>query len=109
PSPSGTLEPPTLDNTPSDNDRIFPSLPPLLRGHAGVHLRDGIMKASKLANTNEPDAEKAFFVADLSRVYIQHQRWKKCLPDVQPFYGMGSLVHVDKCSLLTVRSDQVQP
>jgi hypothetical protein len=34
-----------------------------------------------------PDAEKAYFVADLSYVYNQYQRWKRCLPEVEPFYG----------------------
>jgi ornithine decarboxylase len=63
---------------------IFPSLPPLLRGHPDVHLRNGILKAKC---TEEADAERAFFVADLGVVYEQHQRWKQCLPDIQPFYG----------------------
>jgi ornithine decarboxylase len=34
-----------------------------------------------------PDAEKAYFVADLSYVYNQYQRWKRCLPEIEPFYG----------------------
>lgn len=71
----------------SDNENIFPSLPPLLHGHSEVHLRNGIMNASRLAAAHEPDAEKAFFVGDLSQVYRQHVRWKKCLPGIQPFYG----------------------
>jgi ornithine decarboxylase len=52
-------------------------------------LRSGIMKASlaTTAASNEPDAEAAFFVADLGEVYRQHLRWKKCLPNVTPFYG----------------------
>jgi ornithine decarboxylase len=69
------------------NKRIFPSLPPLHHGHSDVHLRTGVMNASRLAAAHEPDAEKAFFVADLSQVYRQHQRWKTCLPEIQPFYG----------------------
>ncbi|KDR78538.1 hypothetical protein GALMADRAFT_209014 [Galerina marginata CBS 339.88] len=73
-----------------DNRRetIFPSLPPLLTGHPEVHLRNGIMNASRLAAAHEPDAEKAFFVADLSQVYRQHMRWKACLPEIQPFYAV---------------------
>lgn len=67
---------------------IFPNLPPLYRGQPGDHLRNGILNARKLAAAGEPDAEKAFFVADLSEVYNQHQRWTRCLPQVQPFYGM---------------------
>lgn len=78
---------------PSNNDShvvgevIFPSLPPLFNGHPEVHLRNGIMNASRLALAHEPDAEHAFFVADLGQVYRQHQRWKSCLPEIQPFYG----------------------
>jgi hypothetical protein len=76
------------ENLPAEEIRLFPSLPPLVSGHSDVHLRAGIMNASALANDGVPNAEKAFFVADLSQVYRQHQRWVKCLPDIQPFYGM---------------------
>jgi ornithine decarboxylase len=71
----------------NDDEAIFPSLPPLRNGHPDVQLRNGIMRASRLAVANEPDAEKAFFVADLSQVYLQHERWKKCLPEIEPHYG----------------------
>jgi ornithine decarboxylase len=71
---------------------IFPSLPPLLTGHPELLLRNGIMNASRLADTHEPDAEKAFFVADLSVVYRQHQRWKACLPEIHPFYGSSQML-----------------
>lgn len=74
-------------NSHLNGEVIFPSLPPLLTGHPELHLRNGIMNASRLAAAQEPDAEKAFFVADLSVVYRQHQRWKACLPEIQPFYG----------------------
>jgi ornithine decarboxylase len=76
----------------SDDQRMFPSLPPLFHGHPEVHLRNGIMNASRLAAANEPDAEKAFFVADLCQVYRQHKRWKKSLPEIQPFYGLSSVL-----------------
>lgn len=71
-----------------DNVVLFPSLPPLHHGHPQVHLRNGIMDASRRAVANEPDAEKAFFVADLSQVFGQHERWKVCLPEIQPFYAV---------------------
>ncbi|KAF9522835.1 ornithine decarboxylase [Crepidotus variabilis] len=71
-----------------EEDIIFPSLPPLLSGHPEVHLRNGIMNASRLASANTPDAEKAFFVADLGQVYLQHQRWKTALPEIRPFYAV---------------------
>ncbi|KIK60135.1 hypothetical protein GYMLUDRAFT_244568 [Collybiopsis luxurians FD-317 M1] len=67
---------------------FFPSLPPLHFGHPEIHLRNGIMNASRLANDAEPDAEKAFFVADLSQVYRQHLRWVACLPEITPFYAV---------------------
>jgi ornithine decarboxylase len=72
---------------PLEDAPLFPELPALLTGHTDVHLRNGIMDASRLAATGVPDAEKAFFVADLSVVYRQHQRWKQCLPEIEPFYG----------------------
>ncbi|KAI0319068.1 ornithine decarboxylase [Amylostereum chailletii] len=46
------------------------------------------MRATTLAADHEPDAEKAFFVADLSYVLKQHERWKRNLPDVDPFYAI---------------------
>jgi hypothetical protein len=70
-----------------EGEKIFPDLPPLYHGHSDIHLRNGIMNASRLSAANEPDAEKAFFVADLSQVYRQFQRWRRCMPEIQPFYG----------------------
>ncbi|KAK0482671.1 ornithine decarboxylase [Armillaria novae-zelandiae] len=77
-----TTEGATLD------DHLFPDLPPLRHGHPEIHLRNGVINASQLAAQNVPDAEKAFFVGDLSQVYRQHQRWRACLPEVQPFYAI---------------------
>ncbi|KIK96291.1 hypothetical protein PAXRUDRAFT_318801 [Paxillus rubicundulus Ve08.2h10] len=71
-----------------DDEKIFASLPPLLRGHPEIHLRNGIMDASRKAVEREVNAEKAFFVADLGEVYRQHQRWLKCLPDIEPHYAI---------------------
>ena len=45
------------------------------------------MNSSRLSADHEPDSEKAFFVADLSYVFKQHERWKRCLPGIEPFYG----------------------
>lgn len=87
PAPRGVPE--VGDHEPLIDGSIFPSLPPLHHGHREVHLRNGIMNASRLAAANEPDAEKAFFVGDLSQVYGQHQRWMSCLPEVQPYYGLS--------------------
>jgi hypothetical protein len=68
-------------------ETVFSGLPPLHRGQAGVHMRNGILNARQLAAAGEPDAEKAFFVGDLGQVYKQHLRWTACLPEIQPFYG----------------------
>lgn len=70
-----------------DDEVSIPGLPPLHRGHPDVHLRNGVMNALHLSAEGEPDAEKAFFVADLSSVYKQHERWKKLLPEIEPYYG----------------------
>ncbi|KAH9954741.1 ornithine decarboxylase [Russula dissimulans] len=70
------------------DDIIFPGLPPLLRGHPDVHLRNGVIRAAHLSAAGVPDAERAFFVADLSCVYNQYQRWKRCLPEIEPFYAV---------------------
>jgi ornithine decarboxylase len=71
-----------------DDDKIFSSLPPLFRGHPEIHLRKGIIDAAMQAGANEVDAERAFFVADLSQVYRQHERWMKNLPEIVPHYGL---------------------
>ncbi|GBE90055.1 Ornithine decarboxylase [Sparassis crispa] len=73
---------------PADDDVTVPGLPPLLRGHPDIHLRNGVMHASHLAASGESDAEKAFFVADLSYVFRQHERWDKNLPEIEPFYAI---------------------
>jgi len=70
-----------------EGDTFFPGLPPLLRGHPDVHLRNGVIHAARLSVAGIPDAEKAYFVADLSYVFNQYQRWKRCLPEIEPFYG----------------------
>lgn len=81
---------PLYNDSPSKNweeEVIYPSLPPLLIGHSDVHIRNGIMNALRMAAAQVPDAEKAFFVADLSQIYQQHKRWRACLPEIIPFYG----------------------
>ncbi|KAG7090184.1 hypothetical protein E1B28_011790 [Marasmius oreades] len=72
----------------TNGERLFPSLPPLHYGHSDLHLRKGIMNASHLASEGEVDAEKAFFVADLSKVYAQYRRWVSCLPEFKPYYAV---------------------
>lgn len=76
-----------------EEETIFPSLPPLQFGHPDIHIRNGIMNSLRMVASQVPDSEKAFFVADLSQVYQQHNRWKANLPDIRPFYGGLNLFH----------------
>ena len=91
-------EPPARDFSPKTDDdadageHLFPGLPPLFTGHPDVHLRRGIMHAAQRAQAHVPDAEQAFFVADLADVHRQHLRWRAALPDVQPFYGPSVII-----------------
>jgi hypothetical protein len=78
---------PNFLDSQTEDDVIFHSLPALHRGHPEIHLRNGVMNAYRLSGLNVPDAEKAFFVADLSQVFRQHERWRKHLPGIHPFYG----------------------
>ncbi|OAX41908.1 hypothetical protein K503DRAFT_431679 [Rhizopogon vinicolor AM-OR11-026] len=71
-----------------DDEKIFSSLPPLFRGHPEIHLRKGIMDATRRVAANEADAENAFFVADLSQIFRQHERWMKYLPEIVPHYAV---------------------
>lgn len=91
------------------DDVVIPGLPPVHRGHADIHLREGVMHAAELAADGEPDAEKAFFVADLSYVYTQHERWVRNLPEVQPFYGQSAAFRHKVRILTSILSRQVQP
>ncbi|GJJ69463.1 ornithine decarboxylase [Entomortierella parvispora] len=38
--------------------------------------------------SEDAEAENAFYVADLGEVYRQHQRWKALLPRIEPFFAM---------------------
>lgn len=88
---SSQTTPSILDTASTSDGRegctAVPGLPLLYHGHPDTHLRNGVMRAAELAADGEPDAEKAFFVADLSYVYHQHLRWKRMLPEIEPFYG----------------------
>jgi ornithine decarboxylase len=46
-----------------------------------------VAKALYDIEDEEPNVERAFFAADLSKVLLQHERWLRCLPGVEPFYG----------------------
>jgi hypothetical protein len=50
-------------------------------------VRAGILEAALASAANQPDAEAAFFIADLGHIYRQHKRWQECLPNVTPYYG----------------------
>ncbi|KAI1290657.1 Mitochondrial 2-oxoadipate and 2-oxoglutarate transporter, partial [Mortierella claussenii] len=38
------------------------------------------------SESEDAEAENAFYVADLGEVYRQHMRWKTLLPRIEPFY-----------------------
>jgi ornithine decarboxylase len=42
--------------------------------------------------TEDAEADNAFYVADLGEVYRQHLRWKALLPRIEPFFGMFFLL-----------------
>ncbi|KAG8819054.1 hypothetical protein FRC17_010622 [Serendipita sp. 399] len=69
-------------------ERSDESLPVIHSGSVDFLLRSGIANASLAAAAGQPDAEAAFFVADLGHVYRQHLRWQKALPNVTPFYAV---------------------
>jgi len=70
-----------------DVDGFFADLPPVLRGEPHNILQD-LIRERQSASDGDVDAEKAFFVADLGHVWLQHMKWKRCLPRVQPFYAI---------------------
>lgn len=43
--------------------------------------------ASFVPESDDAEAENAFYVADLGEVYRQHLRWKALLPRIEPFFG----------------------
>jgi hypothetical protein len=65
----------------------IPGLPHLSADPPGDLIRSLILQATFEAEMDEAAAQKAFFVADLGRVYQQFSRWRHCLPDIEPFYG----------------------
>ena len=92
-----------------DSDEvIFQSLPPVRSGYPAEHIRNGIVRAWGRAELHATDAEKAFFVADLSQVFRQHERWQACLPGIHPFYGEKFSSSV-KLQLTRIHSCQMQP
>lgn len=66
----------------------IPGLPQIFTGASEDLIRSQILQAALDAEMNEIDAEKAFFVADLGVVYEQFARFRRCLPEVEPFYAV---------------------
>lgn len=85
--PTPPLEHEITESYASGPEVIVPGLPVLHAGSPNELLRARILQSALDAEMNEPDSEKAFFVADLSNVYKQYIRFKRCLPGVEPFYG----------------------
>lgn len=76
------------DYNPSFSPSVcIPGLATLSCGAPSDLVRSRILQSAFNAEMGEADAEKAFFVADLSVVYDQFVRFKRCLPEVEPFYG----------------------
>jgi len=71
----------------SDEEAIFPALPPLRSGHPDVQLRNGIMRASRLAAANEPGAEKCLFRGGPEPDIHATREVEECLPEIEPHYG----------------------
>jgi len=65
----------------------IPGLPYLFSGPPDQLMRERILQATFEADMNEGETDKAFFLADLGKVYKQFTRWRRCLPEVEPFYG----------------------
>lgn len=71
--------PPEID----DDD----TLPKIRSDSVDNLVRAGILEAAVASAANQPNAEAAFFIADLGHIYRQHKRWQECLPNVTPYYG----------------------
>lgn len=85
--PTPPLELEHIDHSVSAPAVNIPGLPALSSCSPVALLRSRILQAAVDAEANQPNAERAFFIADLSQVYKQFERWKRCLPNVEPFYG----------------------
>ncbi|PVF95305.1 hypothetical protein CPB86DRAFT_711415 [Serendipita vermifera] len=75
---------PSPPSEPDDND----VLPIIHSSSVDSLLRSRIAEAAIASAAHEPDAEAAFFVADLGQIYRQHIKWQKHLPNVTPFYAV---------------------
>ncbi|KAJ1662414.1 Ornithine decarboxylase [Coemansia sp. RSA 1813] len=51
-------------------------------------ISHGSIDSAMRAKVAQPDAEDAFFVADLGEVHRQLSQWSRLLPRVQPFYAV---------------------
>jgi hypothetical protein len=60
----------------------------------------GITHAEKHAAVG---GDESFFVVDLGEVSRQHRRWKKGLPNVQPYYGKHT--HLQDHDVLSFSGD----
>lgn len=65
----------------------IPGLPRISSGSSNHLIQSRILQAVLDTEMEESNAEKAFFVADLSVVYRRYVRWMQLLPEVEPFYG----------------------
>ncbi|KAG8720042.1 hypothetical protein FRC08_001335 [Ceratobasidium sp. 394] len=66
----------------------FAGLPHLQTGTVDEIINATVANAIYDTEDDEPNTESAFFAADLSKVLLQHERWLRCLPGVEPFYAV---------------------
>ncbi|KAJ1810447.1 Ornithine decarboxylase [Coemansia sp. RSA 2598] len=74
----------------ADADRQLQELPPKLRACTAASARvfRGSVREALSAAVAQPDAEDAFFVADLGEVQRQFAQWTQLLPRIQPFFAI---------------------
>jgi hypothetical protein len=75
-------------------ERDDDSLPIIHSGSVESLIQSGIIDAALASAANQPDAEAAFFVADLGHIYRQYIRWQRYLPNVTPFYGKSGPIYI---------------
>jgi len=81
----------SLETSPMTPEVNISGLPPLRQGHPAHVARSRLLQTTMDDMANGSDVESAFFVANLGQVYKQFIRWKRCLPDIEPFYGTAPL------------------
>lgn len=84
-----------MDLLPAQQEFFIPEKIPVISKPAPSQLVDLAIERQIAHITKRAvlGGDESFFVADLGQVTQQHRRWLKCLPGVQPYYGMISALH----------------